>query len=170
MKLNLFPRIIILEVKLTPPQIMQAIHDNINSKNTNTESVFNQKILDGTTSGNQFDVNVKRGFMDNKQVQIFLHGETKLLENGLSEVEISCYPFIGLLFAVIFLPFMLFTLLSQFTNILNGNNLILNITVIVFLFVISLLALSLHFIRDFKNSLDFLRQVFSAAEMQNYQN
>ncbi len=164
---NLFPRIVVFEVNLTPSQIMQAIHDNMNAKNTNTESVFNQKMLEGTTSGKQFDVNLKRGFMDNKQVQIYLHGETKLLENGHSEIEISCYPFIGLVLAVIFLPFMLFTCLSQFTNILIDSNMNLKILVIAFLVVVCLVALSFYFIYDFNNSLNFLKQVLSVAESQN---
>jgi hypothetical protein len=79
---NLFPRIVILEVNLTPPQIMQAIHDNINKETAFLKTIFNSKLLEGSTSGKEFDVNFTYDKSINKQGQIFLHGETTELENG----------------------------------------------------------------------------------------
>jgi hypothetical protein len=58
MFVNLFPRIVVFEVNLTPPQIMQAIHDNINNETSFLNTIFNSKRLEGTTSGKEFDVNL----------------------------------------------------------------------------------------------------------------
>jgi len=76
MVLNLFPRIVVFEVNLTPTQIMQAIHDNINNETSFLMTIFNSKRLEGTTSGKQFDVNFTHEKSMNKQGQIFFHGET----------------------------------------------------------------------------------------------
>ena len=54
--LNIFPRIITFEVSLKPNEIMQAIHDNMEKEKSFINSIFNGNPLEGTTSGNQFDV------------------------------------------------------------------------------------------------------------------
>jgi hypothetical protein len=112
MIVNLFPRIVVFEVNLTPPQIMQAIHDNINNETSFLNTIFNSKRLEGTTSGKEFDVNLTNEESFNKANQIFLHGEIKELENGFTEIEISCYPYPRLFFGLIAVTIMLFVFLT----------------------------------------------------------
>lgn len=169
MELNLFPRIIVFEVNLTPPQIMQAIHDNINNETSFLKTIFNSKKLEGTTSGKQFDVNLTYEKSLNKQGQIFLHGETTELENGYTEIEISCYPYPSLFFGLIAGTIMLFvflTVLFPLNKIPIQYEIIAKLPVFIAAFTIAFYTLSWFFIRDFNEALEVLKQIFKEAEKQ----
>lgn len=166
---NLFPRIVVFEVNLTPPQIMQAIHDNINNETSFLKTIFNSKRLEGTTSGKQFDVNFTYEKSMNKQGQIFFHGKTKELENGLTEIEISCYPYPSLFFGLIAVTIMLFvflTVLFPLNKIPIQYEFIAKLPVFIAAFTIAFYSLSWFFIRDFNEALEVLKQIFKEAERQ----
>ena len=166
---NLFPRIVILEVNLTPPQIMQAIHDNINKETAFLKTIFNSKLLEGSTSGKEFDVNFTYDKSINKQGQIFLHGETTELENGFTEIEISCYPYPSLFFGLIAGTIMLFvflTVLFPLNKIPIQYEIIAKFPVFITSFTITYYLLTWFFIRDFNKSFGVLKRIFKEAESQ----
>lgn len=170
---NLFPRIVVFEVNLTPPQIMQAIHDNINSETSFLKTIFNSKRLEGTTSGKQFDVNFTYEKSLNKQGQIFLHGKTTELENGYTEIEISCYPYPSLLFGLVAgTLFIFFFILSFFSSnkIIVEYEIVVKFPVFIVSLIITFYLLSWFFIRDFNKSLDVLKGIFKEAEKKRVVN
>lgn len=166
---NLFPRIVVFEVNLTPPQIMQAIHDNINNETSFLKTIFNSKKLEGTTSGKQFDVNLSNEESLNKANQIFLHGEIKELENGFTEIEISCYPYLRLLLGLIggaLFPFFLIVAFFPSNNIMFEYGVIARFPIFIVSLTITFYLLTWFFIRDFNKSLDVLKGIFKEAEKQ----
>ncbi len=166
---NLFPRIVVFEVNLTSPQIMQAIHDNINHETSFLKTIFNSKRLEGNTSGKQFDVNFTYEKSMNKQGQIFFHGETTELENGYTEIEISCYPYPSILFGLIagtIMLFVFFTVLFPFNKIPIQYEIIAKFPIFIVSLTITFYSMSWFFIRDFNASLEVLKQIFKEAERQ----
>ncbi len=166
---NVFPRIVVFEVNLTSPQVMQAIHNNINKETSFLKTIFNSKLLEGTTSGKQFDVNFIYEKSMNKQGQIFLHGETTELENGFTEIEISCYPYPSFLFGLIAGTIMLFvflTVLFPLNKIPIEYEIIAKFPIFIASFTITFYSLSWFFIRDFNKTLEVLKRIFKEAERQ----
>jgi hypothetical protein len=100
--------VLVIEVSLTPTEIMQAIHDNLSKDILSSESIFNSKPFDGSTSGKKFDI-IRRRKSSNNGPTLYLHGviiESK--EPEITKIELSSYPDVSLLFLVFFLSIPLY--------------------------------------------------------------
>jgi hypothetical protein len=164
---NLFPRIVVFEVNLTPPQIMQAIHDNMMKKNSTLDLLLgkNNNKLDGNTAGLKFDI---RRVPQSSRDYIWLHGELEMKDENKTTIEISSYPLVAIGLPIVFL---LVGFSIGIINVMlnNSNPSIEKFYAFIFLLGIYIVDLSIYFalfIFDFNKSVRVLKQILNKADIK----
>ncbi len=163
--LNIFPRIITFEVSLKPNEIMQAIHDNMEKEKSFINSIFNGNPLEGTTSGNQFDV---RKISRIGKQNVWIHGELKLTNEQNTKVEVSSHPLVlvGLPLTVILLVVSIGIINLLFDNTIPLINKFNSVMFMLGFYVVCVSIYLGLFFYYFNTTLEILKQILHDAEKQ----